>query len=230
MVPALSVRGTATPGAVLFDLDGVVTDTAGRHSAAWRRLALELRWRFDEDLHDALRGVGRLDALAMLARRNGLSLPADEATRLADRKNGYYVESLAGLRPADILPGVERLLDELEAAGIRTALASASRNAPAIIAMLGIARRFTAVVDPDGMPGKPHPAIFLEAARLVGSEPSLCVGIEDAQAGVDAIKAAGMKAVAVGGDLRGADAAVGDTEGLTLGLLMSLFAAREGGP
>ena len=212
--------------AVLFDLDGVVTDTAGLHSAAWRRMALEEGWRFDEDLHDALRGVPRLEALALVAGRNGITLPAAEGATLAARKNAYYVESLSGIGPADILPGILPLLDSLRAGGARTALASASRNARMIVERLGIAELFDALADPAGLPGKPDPAIFLECTRLLGVKPESCLGIEDAQVGIDAIRSAGMTAVAIGLGLQGADAWIADTGGLTLALLKSAFEAK----
>ena len=209
--------------AILFDLDGVVTDTAGLHSAAWRRMALELGWRFDEDLHDALRGVPRLNALALVAGRNGVSLSAGESAILAARKNSYYVESLSEIGPADILPGILPLLDSLRAKGLRTALASASRNARTIVERLGIASRFDALADPASLPGKPDPAIFLECARLLGVRPESCLGIEDAQVGIDAIRSAGMAAVAVGLGLRDTDAWVADTSGLTVSFLEASF-------
>jgi beta-phosphoglucomutase len=209
--------------AVLFDLDGVVTDTAGLHAAAWKRMALEIGWSFDEDLLDALRGVPRLEALALVAERNGLALSTEEGARLAARKNGYYVESLSGIGPADILPGILPLLDSLRERGLRTALASASRNARAIVEKLGIAGCFDELADPAGLPGKPDPAIFLECARLLGIEPESCLGIEDAQVGIDAIRSARMAAVAVGRNLEGADAWVTDTRELTLPRLESAF-------
>ncbi|MBU0927620.1 MAG: beta-phosphoglucomutase [Spirochaetes bacterium] len=210
--------------AVLFDLDGVVADTASNHSGAWRRLAAELGWRFDDELGDGLRGIGRADALTLLAARNGAALGAEEAADLAARKNGYYIESLESLGPADILPGILPLLESLREAGVMTALASASRNGPWILDRLGLAPLFDAVADPSLVPGKPHPGVFLQAARLVGAEPGECVGVEDAQAGIDAIIAAGMTAVAVGAGLLGADAVVADTSGLTAGYLLEVFA------
>ena len=222
------VQTTMSLKAVLFDLDGVVTDTAGLHSAAWRRMALEEGWRFDEDLHDAVRGVPRLEALALIAERNGIRLSVEEGAALAARKNGYYVESLSGIGPADILPGILPLLDSLRAAGVRTALASASRNARTIVERLGIASRFDALADPADLPGKPDPAIFLECARLLGVKPESCLGIEDAQVGIDAIRSAGMTALAVGLGLRDADAWVADTSGLTLAFLESAFLESAG--
>ena len=219
-----SAPAETSPRAVIFDLDGVVTDTAYRHSGAWRRLALELGWRFDDDLHDALRGVGRLESLAIVAARNGARLAPGEAARLADLKNRYYVESLASLSPADILPGIVGLLGDLRAAGMRIALASASRNAENILAKLRIAEKFDAVANPAGLPSKPHPGLFLEAARLLAVDPRRVAGIEDAQVGIEAIKAAGMKAVGVGAGLEGADITVPDTAALTFDVIGALFA------
>jgi beta-phosphoglucomutase len=217
--PRANSPQAVTLKAAVFDLDGVITDTAGLHAAAWRRLALELGWRFDEDLKDGVRGVPRLEALELLASRNGIVLDSGQAHEFSERKNRYYVESISGIGPSDILPGIAALFGELRAAGIRCALASASRNAPAILERLGIGAWFDAVADPSLVPGKPDPGIFLQCTRLLGEDPACCSGIEDAQVGVEAIRAAGMGVVGVGSHLAGADVVVQSTAELCLALL-----------
>lgn len=184
---------------VVFDLDGVVTDTAELHYLAWRELADELGVPFDATKNEALKGVDRMGSLRMILAGSGLSFDDDELVRLADRKNDRYRQMLHGLGPSDVAPGIPELLEELDAAGVPFALASASRNAPTVLTRLGLSDRFAAVVDPAAAyRGKPEPEIFergVAALRLLTDE---CVGVEDASAGIEAILGAGMAAVGVG--------------------------------
>lgn len=186
-------------GAVIFDLDGVLTDTARAHYRAWKRLADELGIPFDEEANEALKGVDRMGSLALILARGDREYSADEREAYAARKNGWYVEEIEGFTPADLFPGSVEALHAVRDAGLRTALASASRNAPALIGKLGIAGLFDAVADPAKVAaGKPAPDIFLAAAAAVGVAPQHCLGVEDAPAGVQAIKAAGMTALGIG--------------------------------
>lgn len=211
--------------AVLFDLDGVITDTAEYHYRAWKRLCDENGWRFDKNVNEKLKGISRLESLDILLEHNGISLAENEYHAAADKKNRYYVESLKDLSPDSILPGIQNLLSQLGKKGIRRILASASRNAPYILKKLGLddpasSAGLDAIVDPTTLLlGKPDPEIFLAAADLAGAYYLDCIGIEDAQAGIDAIKAAGIRAVAVGRKLEGADTWVSDTRELTLEFL-----------
>lgn len=210
--------------AVLFDLDGVVTDTAGLHYQAWKELADERGLRFDREVNEALRGVSRMESLEIILRHNGLELDGAERKVLADRKNRRYVELLGTLTEENILPGIRELLGTLRSRGIKLALASSSRNAPYVLERLGLSSAFDAVADAERIPmAKPEPDLFLEAAALLGVWPSDCAAVEDAQAGIDAIAAAGMRSVAVGEGLSGADASVPGTGSLTVSLLESLF-------
>ncbi|WP_156678558.1 beta-phosphoglucomutase [Sphingomonas profundi] len=195
--------------AVIFDLDGVLTDTATAHYRAWKRLADELGIPFDEADNAALKGIDRMGSLALiLAKDRGRT--HDEAARAAyaARKNGWYVDEIARFGPGDLFAGAAESLRAIRAAGLRTGLASASRNAPALIDRLGIAGLFDVVVDPASLAaGKPAPDIFLAAAAAIGADPADCLGVEDAAAGIAAIRAAGMTALGIGtpAELPGAD-------------------------
>ncbi len=195
--------------AVIFDLDGVLTDTAEIHYQAWKRLADELGIAFDRTVNRRLKGVDRATSLDILIEAAGTRFDQTEKARLAERKNGYYRERIAALAPADLLPGALAVLDAARAAGLKLGLASASRNAPLLLERLGIADRFDYLADPAALArGKPDPEIFLVAARGLGVDPEACLGIEDAAAGIAAIKAAGMTALGIGRrqELPGADA------------------------
>ncbi len=196
---AAAAPAAAPVEAFIFDLDGVVVDTARLHYAAWRSLANELGFDLTPEQNERLKGVSREESLAIVLSIGGVE--ADEARRaeLAARKNDRYVESLATLSARDALPGAVDFLEAARRAGIRTALASASKNAPAILAALGIGDLFDAVVDGNaGLAAKPDPAVFLEAARRLGVAPERAVVFEDAAAGVEAALRGGFDAVGVG--------------------------------
>lgn len=184
--------------AVAFDLDGVLTDTARAHFRAWKRLADMLGIAFDETANEALKGVDRLASLALiLGDRPGFDTAA--RARLATVKNGWYLEEIARFGPGDLFPGARDAIRRCRAAGLSVALASASRNAPLLLARLGIDGLFDIVVDPASVAhGKPAPDIFLAAARGVGAAPARTLGVEDAAAGIAAIRAAGMPSLGVG--------------------------------
>ncbi|MCE3203862.1 beta-phosphoglucomutase [Paenibacillus sonchi] len=193
--------------AVIFDLDGVITDTAEYHYLAWQALADELGVPFSREKNERLKGVSRLESLDIVLEDSGLSLPEAAKLRLAEQKNDHYREMIGRITPADLLPGVPELLDSLRERGILVGLASASLNAPVILERLGAAHWFQAIADPAGLrKGKPDPEIFLQAAELLGVTPGNCIGVEDAAAGIAAIKAAGMKAVGIGSPAQLGDA------------------------
>lgn len=183
--------------AVIFDLDGVITDTAEYHYLGWQRLADEQGWDFDRQRNEALRGVSRMESLELIL--DGRSLPADEKRRLADRKNAYYVEALEQVTPGDLLPGARGLLDACRSAGLKVAIGSSSRNARLVLDRLGIAEEFDAISDGHSVErAKPAPDLFLHAARQLRVAPARCAVIEDAASGVEAALAAGMLTVGVG--------------------------------
>lgn len=185
--------------AVIFDLDGVITDTAHYHYLAWKRLAESQGLHFDEAFNEQLKGVDRMGSLELILAQGSRSYTQDEKLALADAKNRHYVELIATMTPDDILPGVLPALDAVRAAGLKTGLASVSKNAFTVLDKLGIRQRFDEVVDAARIANsKPHPEIFLTAARQLGVAPWGCLGVEDAVAGVASIKDAGMVAVGVG--------------------------------
>ena len=185
--------------ALIFDLDGVLTDTAHVHYRAWKRLADGIDVPFDETVNRRLKGVSRAASLDILLERAPRMFDADEKAALMERKNGYYREAIAAFGPGDLFAGARELLQKARSAGLRIGLASASRNAPELLRRLGIADAFDAVVDAGRITHqKPDPEIFLAAAHALGVDRNECIGIEDAAAGVAAIKSAGMAAIGIG--------------------------------
>ena len=186
----------------IFDLDGVITDTAKFHFEAWSQLAKEqLGLVLPAEFEAELKGISRTDSLIKILEFGGLrdNYTEEEILTMADKKNGYYLQAIETLTKEDILPGITRLIGELKEHGVKLSIASASKNAPAILEKLGLANEFDAIADPSKVAnGKPAPDIFLAGAKAVALEPKDCVGVEDAVSGVAAIKAAGMTAVAVG--------------------------------
>jgi beta-phosphoglucomutase len=195
----MTTRAVSKFKAVIFDLDGVITDTAHYHFLAWKRLADSVGAPFDEAFNEQLKGVDRMGSLELILARAPRTYTADEKRALADAKNAHYQELIATMTPADLLPGALRALEEVRAAGLKIGLASVSRNAFTVLDRLGIRDRFDDVVDAATVVnGKPDPEIFLTAAAHLGVEPKDCLGVEDAAAGVASIKDAGMVAVGVG--------------------------------
>lgn len=191
----------AIKGAI-FDLDGVIVDTAKYHFLAWRDLAKELGFDFTEENNEALKGVSRMRSLEILLEVGGVSdkYSEQEKSDMAAKKNGEYVEYISRMDSSELLAGVEEFLVSLRGAGIKIALGSASRNAPLILDRVGICSLFDAVVDGSmTSQAKPDPEVFLLGAELLGLEASECVVFEDAQAGVEAAHRANMKCVGVGG-------------------------------
>jgi alpha,alpha-trehalose phosphorylase len=185
--------------AIIFDLDGVITDTARFHHLAWKRLADSLGIGFDEELAESLKGIDRKNSLRLILEKGGKTVPPDEFDRLASQKNDWYKELIGTMTRDDLLPGAVEALRAASAAGLGIGLASVSQNAPTILGRLGIADMFDTVVDARLLAhGKPDPEIFLKAAAALGVAPADCLGVEDAVSGVASIKAAGMTALGIG--------------------------------
>jgi kojibiose phosphorylase len=190
-LPPLTVRG------VIFDLDGVLADTAEYHYRAWQRLADEEGLPFDREANEALRGLSRRESLLRIIGDRQYS--EADLQGMMDRKNRYYVESIEAISPADLLPGVLPLLTELRQAGVRVAIGSASKNARTVIDKLGIADWVNAIADGYSVErAKPAPDLFLHAANQLRVPPGECVAIEDAAAGIEAALAGGMRTVGLG--------------------------------
>ena len=189
--------------AAIFDLDGVLVDTAQAHYRAWLRLAGEEGIYFDEQINERLKGVSRTAALDTLLEQSDQEFSPARKIVLAARKNNYYREIVSSISADDLLPGACAVLDTCRGCGIKTALASASKNAPMLIKKLGIASLLDYVVDAQLIKhSKPHPEIFLKAATGVKAEPQFCIAFEDAEAGIRAIRAAKMLAIGIGNHRR----------------------------
>jgi len=185
--------------ACIFDLDGVIVDTAHYHFLAWQRLAKELNITFTEIENEKLKGVSRMRSLEIILEMGGIELDNSEKEKLATRKNSWFVEYINSLKPEEVFSGVPELLKSIKSKGIKVGLASSSKNADTVLRLLGIGSLFDTVVDGNMIvKTKPDPEIFLLAASKLGVSPQDCVVFEDAEAGVEAALAAGMKCVGVG--------------------------------
>lgn len=185
--------------AVIFDLDGVLTDTAHYHFLAWKALADELGIAFNEHDNEQLKGVDRLGSLRWILQKGGLTLSAAEEQRLMQQKNSHYLRLIDNMTPADLFAGTKQLFAELKQNHIKIGLASASKNATFVVQRLGIAAQFDYIADANDVANsKPDPEVFLLAAKGLGVTPEHCIGVEDAVAGIEAINRAGMKAIGIG--------------------------------
>ena len=185
--------------ACIFDLDGVIVDTAVYHFKAWKRLADELGINFTEHDNERLKGVSRVRSLEIILELGGVTKTEAEQKELATRKNTWYVEMINRMTPAEILPGAKEFLEACRAAGIKTALGSASKNSGTILNKINMAHLFDAIVDGNHVSkAKPDPEVFLKGAEALGVIPAECVVFEDAIAGVEAAINGGMKVVGIG--------------------------------
>ncbi|EAE1329465.1 beta-phosphoglucomutase [Listeria monocytogenes] len=212
---------TALKG-VVFDLDGVITDTAHYHYLAWKKTAESIGIEFDEAFNENLKGVSRIDSLLLILRKDGREndFTEEQIEALAADKNEFYVSLLQEITPADVLPGIKELIVDLKKQNLKCAIASVSKNARTVLSALEMEQEFDYIVDAAKITkSKPDPEIFVEACRGLGLETSEVVGIEDAQAGIEAINTAGIVSVGVGSGLREADMTVKSTGLLDLRIL-----------
>ena len=185
--------------AIIFDLDGVIVDTAHYHYLAWKRLAKEFNIDLTLEQNELLKGVSRTKSLQIILHFGGLKKSIKEMEILAARKNGWFVEFIEKMKPDEIFPGIKEMLVALKKDGYKVALASSSKNADMVIKRLCIENEFDTVVDGTMIVhSKPDPEIFLMAASRLHLSPAECVVFEDAEAGVEAAIRAGMKCVGVG--------------------------------
>jgi len=197
--------------AFLFDLDGVICDTAKYHYLAWKRLADMLGIPFDEKANEAFKGVSRMRCMELLLEFGNRTADDEEKVRLADMKNEWYVEYLHDLDRSELLPGALEVLEECRRRGIKTAICSASKNAPLILSRLEITDYFNAVIYGNKVTkAKPDPEVFLLGAKELGVEPAECVIFEDSLAGVQAGISENIFVVGIGKpeNLPGADIVV----------------------
>lgn len=183
--------------AFIFDLDGVLTDTAEYHYLAWKRLADEEGLPFNRQDNEQLRGVSRRASLELILKDRSLS--EAKIREMMERKNGYYRAYLEGIDEKDLLPGALDILKRLKGKGYRLALASASKNAPTVVDHLKIGPYFEVIADGNSVEKtKPAPDLFLYTAEKLGLPPEKCIVVEDAEAGIAAAKAAGMATIGIG--------------------------------
>lgn len=185
----------------VFDLDGVITDTSVFHSQAWHQVADKVGVKWDDDLANALKGIGRMDSLNLILAKDHKEndFTEDEKVALATEKNDNYLKLVNQMTPADILPGIQAFLEDLKAKGYLLSLASASKNSPLVLKKLGLGDYFPKSVDPATLKhGKPDPEIFRRGAEILSLDPAACIGIEDAAAGVQSINGAGETSVGIG--------------------------------
>ena len=185
--------------AVIFDLDGVIVTTDDYHYEAWKKIADQENIYFDREINERLRGVSRMESLDIILEKSSKIYNEEEKIELATRKNDYYKNLLENLTKEDILPGILETLNYLENKKIKTAIGSSSKNTMFILNKIGLTDKFDAIVDGTMIKNsKPAPEVFLQAAEKVGIKAEKCLVVEDADAGVEAGKRAGMRVLGVG--------------------------------
>ncbi len=212
--------------AFIFDLDGVIVDTAKYHFLAWKELAEHLGFDFTEEQNELLKGVSRVRSLEILLDLGKVELSPSEKENYLKEKNDQYLNYISTMQTDEILPGIEELLHFLKKENVRFALGSASKNARLILENLNLLDLFDAIVDGnDVSTAKPDPEVFLIAAGKLGVDPSDCIVVEDAQAGIQAARTAGMTTVAIGDPkvLEGADYNLRNTNELTIDFASELI-------
>ncbi|PNS00748.1 beta-phosphoglucomutase [Petrotoga mexicana DSM 14811] len=208
--------------ACIFDLDGVIVDTAKYHYMAWKKLADQLNIPFNKKDNERLKGVSRMKSLEIILDLGNLNLRHEEKEELAQKKNNWYVEYINNMDKNELLPGVEEFIKNLKRKGIKIAIASASKNTKLILKRLNLEEVFDAVIDGTMISNaKPNPEIFLKASNYLNLKPEECVVFEDAVAGVQAAKRAGMKVIGVGEEevLKGADKVIKNFKNINFTLI-----------
>ncbi len=211
--------------AIIFDLDGVIVDTAKYHFKAWQEVAQYLGINFTEKDNELLKGVSRVESLEIILKLGRKTLSQEKKERILKEKNARYLELISQMDESEMLPGIRDLLQELKRRQIPFALGSASKNAKRILEALKITDWFTAIVDGNDVhKAKPDPEVFLIAAKRMNVFPENCIVVEDAQAGILAAKNAGMKAIGIGKpeNLKQADLVLPDTKQLNIDVFNKL--------
>lgn len=212
----------------IFDLDGVLTDTAEYHYRGWKRLAEEEGIHFTREDNDFLRGIPRRESLLLILKDR--IYPEAKILEMMERKNSYYLEFIREITPKDLLPGARELLEEIHQAGMKAALGSASRNARDVVQRLGIADMLDAIADGNSVERqKPAPDLFVHAARQLGLQSSECVVVEDAAAGIEAARAGGFHTIGLGPKERvgDADVVLESLKDVNLPLLLGLLKTSD---
>lgn len=222
--------------AFLFDLDGVLVDTAVFHYQAWRRMANSLGFDFTHEFNETLKGVSRMDSLDRILALGNVTLSDERKLELAAQKNQWYLDLVNEMTPDDILPGVNAFLAQIKRAGeqghpIKIALGSVSKNAPLILERVGLSHIFDAIIDGSKIThSKPNPEVFLKGAAELNVAPEECIVFEDAVAGIDAAKRGNMFALGIGSPdvLTEADLVVPSLEHITVAELLAAVECANG--
>lgn len=214
--------------AFIFDLDGVITDTANYHYLAWKKLADDIGIYIDMEFNESLKGISRMESLNKILEFGNKkdSFSEKEKMKMAEDKNNYYVSLINKITSNDILPGIESLIDDIKSNNIKIGLSSASKNATNVLIHLGIIDKFDFIAEASKCKNnKPYPDIFLMSAKGLGVNPKNCIGIEDASAGIDAINSANMFSVGVGDykNLKKANLLVNSTSQLNFKYILSEY-------
>lgn len=212
--------------ACIFDLDGVLVDTAVYHYQAWKQLANSLGFDFTHQQNEQLKGVNRMRSLDMILAWGNIEKTTAEKEELAALKNSWYVAMISKMTTDEVLPGSLKLLQDLKAADVKIALGSASKNSALILERTELAHFFDAIVDGNEVTtSKPDPEVFLKAAELLGAKNTDCVVFEDALAGVQAAIAGEMKVVGVGQEtnLPGANVWIKDLSEISVAEISALI-------
>lgn len=184
---------------VLFDLDGVIVDTAGYHFEAWKRLAISLGSDFTSEQNEQLKGVGRVESLQMILQWADIVKSKEEQAQLCITKNDWYLELITHMNEEEILPGVTEMLQNLKENKVRIALGSASKNAVTILKAVGLIDYFEAIIDGNKTTrSKPDPQTFELGAEALNLDPSECIVIEDSIKGIQAAKMGGFDTIGIG--------------------------------
>jgi beta-phosphoglucomutase len=215
--------------ACIFDLDGVIVDTAVYHYKAWRRLANQLGFDFTEEQNERLKGVSRVQSLEIILEIGGVGKTDAEKEQLAAQKNAWYVDMISHMKPDEILPGAKAFVQACRDTGIKTALGSASKNSMTILEKINMVNLFDSIIDGNKVSkAKPDPEVFLKGAEELNIAPADCVVFEDAIAGVEAAINGGMKVVGIGlpNVLVGANLVVSGLDKMSLEKLQTLAPAN----
>lgn len=210
---------------VIFDLDGVIVDTAKYHYQAWNNLAQQLGTTLTPEENEQLKGVSRMDSLQFLLDKANLQLSDTEKKALADSKNNDYLLLIQDMDESELLPGVHDFINDLRAHNIKVVLGSASKNAKIVLQSTGLLDKFDAIIDGnDVVKGKPDPEVFLKGADAVGVHPEDCVVIEDAEKGIEAANSANMFTIGIGDPkvLKDADAVLPNLNQMSYNRLVTL--------
>jgi len=185
--------------ACIFDMDGVIVDSAKYHFIAWRKLASNLSIDFTEEQNEGLKGLSRVDSLEKILNMGQLELDSKTKQQLMNQKNTHYLELISHMSSEEVLPGVRQFIEELKSKNYKVGLGSSSKNARTILQTVELIQHFDAIIDGNGVTfSKPDPEVFIKGAKYMNLEPCDCVVFEDAQAGVQAALAGGFQCVGIG--------------------------------